>query len=773
VALVVLIFLLPWLGGALLPWLHRLVGRRLGRLALVPPAASFLLCLTFVPPSARSDGVLQTLPWFPTLGINFSLLVDGLSIFFALLITGMGLLITWYAYYYLEASERHSRFYAYLLCFMGAMLGLVLSANLLTLFVFWELTSISSFLLIGFWQTRPESVYGARQALLVTVLGGLALLAGLILLYQVTGTLELPELARSAKVIRDSPFYPVILGLILVGAGAKSAQFPLHFWLPNAMAAPTPVSAYLHSATMVKAGLFLICRMLPVLGGTDAWIYAVMGLGVATFLVGGALALRQHDLKALLAYSTISQLGAIMFLFGPGTAESLRAATFHLFNHATFKGALFLLVGIIEHQAGTRDRRELSGLLPRLPVTGTLAAIAALSMAGVPPFNGFLSKELTYEALLGSSPQGSLGWLLPGLAVVGSFLTVTYSLAIVHGIFFGRPPKTWPRHLHDPSAGMLLAPALLAGLCVLQGVLPHWLDHTLLTPAVYSVIGPQPLPPIALWHGLNVTALMSLVTLLGGVALYTVGGSALGLRSSTRPTFSLNAVYDRALAAIDSVGGVCTRVFQSGYLKFSVMMSLGFLVLSFTYPFIIKVGAQWGTLDLAPVEPYEAVLIALLVIGALAVTMAREALSAVLTLGLVGILVAFLFVDLRAPDLALTQLLIETASLILFLLVIRQLPPLRRERLSWWVRGRDVAVSLMVGGLVVILLLIANGSALYPSIASYFLEQSLRLGGGRNVVNVIVVDFRGYDTMGEITVLTIAAIGVYTLIRLSQNPRGR
>ena len=305
------------------------------------------------------------LPWFPTLGVNFSLWIDGLSLFFALLIAGMGLLITWYSHYYLDPTERQVRFYAYLLCFMGAMLGLVLSANLLTLFVFWELTSISSFLLIGFWQTRPESLYGARQALLVTVLGGLALLGGLLMLYQVTGTLELPELAKSSEVIRDSPLYPAILGLVLVGAGAKSAQFPLHFWLPNAMAAPTPVSAYLHSATMVKAGLFLVCRMLPVLGGTETWMYAVMAIGLVTFFVGGILALWQHDLKALLAYSTISQLGAIMLLFGPGTAESVRAAIFHLFNHATFKGALFLLVGIIEHQAGTRDRRELTGLLSR------------------------------------------------------------------------------------------------------------------------------------------------------------------------------------------------------------------------------------------------------------------------------------------------------------------------------------------------------------------------------------------------------------------------
>jgi multicomponent Na+:H+ antiporter subunit A len=769
VALVALIFLLPWFGAALIPYLRPFLGRHVGRVALVPPAASFLVTLSFVSSTSHDQEVIYTLPWFRVLGVNFSLWVDGLSVFFALLIAGMGLLITWYSYYYLDPTERHGRFYAYLLCFMGAMLGLVLSANLLTLFVFWELTSISSFLLIGFWQTRTESLYGARQALLITVLGGLALLGGLLMLYQVAGTLELPDLARASVIIRDSPLYGAILGLVLVGASAKSAQFPLHFWLPNAMAAPTPVSAYLHSATMVKAGLFLVCRMLPVLGGTEAWMYAVTGIGVATFFVGGVLALRQHDLKALLAYSTVSQLGAIMFLYGPGTAESVRAATFHVFNHATFKGALFLLVGIIEHQAGTRDRRELRGLLPRLPVTGTLAAIAALSMAGVPPFNGFLSKELTYEALLTSSFPGSFDWLLPSLAVAGSLLTVTYSLVIVHGIFFGRPPKPLTDHLHEPASGMLLAPALLAGMCVLHGAMPRWLASLLLTPAVFSVIGPQHLPQVMLWHGLNLSAMMSLVTLLGGAALYVVVGPTRGLGLSERPTFSFNAVYDRGMDAIDGLGALLTRVFQSGYLKFSVMMMLGFLVLSFAYPFIVKAGARLGALDLAPVELYEAVLVALLMIAALAVTLATQPLSAVLTLGLVGLLVSFLFVVLRAPDLALTQLLIETASLILFLLVIRYLPSFRRERLSWWVRGRDVAVSLMVGGLVVILLLIANSDTLYPSIASYFLEHSLRLGGGRNVVNVIVVDFRGYDTMGEITVLTIAAIGVYTLIRLKQD----
>jgi multicomponent Na+:H+ antiporter subunit A len=773
VALVAFIILLPWLGAVGLLWLRPRLGRHIGRWALLPPAASFLLTLTFVSSVARHKSLLYVLPWFPDLGVNLSFWLDGLSVFFALLIAGIGLLITWYSHYYLDPSERLGRYFAYLMFFMGAMLGVVLSANLITLLVFWELTSISSFLLIGFWHTRPESLYGARQALLITVLGGLALLGGVVILFQLTGTLEFPELAKASAVIRDSPLYPVILVLVLAGAGAKSAQFPLHFWLPNAMAAPTPISAYLHSATMVKAGLFLVCRMIPVLGGTTAWMYAVTGIGVLTFLVGGILALRQYDLKALLAYSTVSQLGVIMALYGPATPESVRAATFHLFNHATFKGALFLLVGIIEHQTGSRDRRELTGLLPRLPVTGTLMAIAAFSMAGVPPLNGFLSKELSFEALLTFPSPGGLGWLLPSIAVAGSLLTVTYALALSVGIFLGRPAKALTDSLHEPTMGMILAPAVLAAFCILHGAIPRVLDSAVLTPAVVSVMGPQHFLPVMLWHGLNLPVMMSLGALVGGAALYVVGGPTLRMKPSGRPTFTLNAAYNRGMDAIDGVGLLLTRSLQSGYLKLSVMITLCFLVLTFAYPFIVKAGARLGDLDLAAVEPYEVVLILLLMIGALAVTLAKHPLSAVLALGLVGFLVSFLFVVLRAPDLALTQLLIETATLILFLLVLRYLPLFRQETLAWWVRCRDVGVSIMVGGFVVVLLLIANSDTLYPSIASYFLEQSLRLGGGRNVVNVIVVDFRGYDTMGEITVLALAAIGVYALIKLKREPEQR
>jgi len=769
-ALILLIILLPLLGSVLLPLLPRSLRGHVGRWALLPPGVCFLLSLTYLPAISRGDTFHYTLSWFPTLGIQVSFWIDGLSLLFALLISGIGVLIIWYSHYY-SIEEHRPRFFAYLLFFMGAMLGVVLSSNLIALFVFWELTSISSFLLIGFWHTQEAAVYGARKSLLITSLGGFALLAGIVLLYEVTGTLELPELAQHAEAIRMSSLYPAILGCIVIGACAKSAQFPFHIWLPNAMAAPTPVSAYLHSATMVKAGLFLIARFLPLLSGTQAWMYAVSGIGMLTMLVGAALALQQYDLKALLAYSTISQLGLIMALYGFGTAGGVRAATFHLFNHAAFKGALFLLVGIIEHVAGTRDRRALGGLARGLPVTATLTGIAALAMAGVPLLNGFLSKELFYEASLEMLVWGRWAWVLPELAVVGSLLTVIYALQIFHGVFFGQAPKELANALHDPSAGMLLAPAILAGMCLLMGVFPAPLEALVLAPAVSSIAGQDAWQPLAIWHGFTGPVLMSAVALVGGACLY---GYARPLRQAMPsmpvrwPGLSIDALYDRGMAALDRTGLFLMGFLQSGYLRWSLMLLLSVLILSFGVPFIAKAGGALGPLDLGSVEPFEAVLIALLMAGAVAVAWARQPLMAVLTLGLVGLLVSLLFVLLQAPDLALTQLLIETTSLILFLLVLRFLPPFGREALSRWGRCRDLGIAIAVGGLVVVLLLVANSESLYPSIAHYFLEQSLTLGGGRNMVNVIVVDFRGYDTMGEITVLSIAAIGVYALIKLKR-----
>jgi multicomponent Na+:H+ antiporter subunit A len=744
--------------------------RGAGLWALVPAAGAFGGGLLLLPTVRLGEAHQLTLPWFPTLGIELSAWVDGLSLLFVLLIAGIGLLIIGYSRYYLPPGEDLTRFLIYLLLFMGAMLGLVLSANLFALLVFWELTSITSYLLIGFWYTQPEALYAARKALLITVLGGFALLGGVVLLYQVAGTAELPELAARAEAIRADPLYPVILALILVGAGAKSAQYPFHVWLPSAMAAPTPVSAYLHSATMVKAGLFLICRMIPVLGGTAAWLYAVAGLGLLTMLTGAVLALRQHDLKALLAYSTISQLGLILIFYGPATTSSVHAATFHLFNHAAFKGALFLLVGVIEHATGTRDRRQLDRLLSRLPVTAILLVIAALSMAGVPPLNGFLSKEMLYDASLTLAAAGAWPWLFPALIVLGSALTMAYALMASLGLLLRGRSQSASATVHEPALGMLLAPAILVGLCVFVGLFPAVVNGAVLAPAVYSVTGHMETALPRLWAGITPVMAMSQLALLGGAGLYlALRASRLWAARGSTPL--LDVLYDWGLIGLDRLGLFLTGILQSGYLKFYLMITLGYLVLSFGYPFVVKAGAVVGPLDLAAIEPFEVLLIALLMVGALAIPFAGQPLVAVLILGLVGLLVAFLFVLLRAPDLALTQLLIETASLILFLLVLRHLPAFGREMLSRWAKLRDIAISTMVGGLVVVLLLIANGQRLYPSIAGYFLEQSLSLGGGRNVVNVILVDFRGYDTMGEITVLSVAAVGAYALMKLRRGPK--
>lgn len=741
-----------------------------GLWALLPTAGIFGGAWVVLPLIASGQAYYITLNWFPTLGVRLSLWVDGLSLLFVLLIAGIGLLIIWYSRYYLAKAAALTRFLVYILLFMGAMLGMVLSANLLTLLVFWELTSVTSYLLIGFWHTRPEALYAARKSLLITVLGGLALLGAVVLLYDIAGTVELPELAARASVIRASPLYPIILGLVVVGAGAKSAQFPFHVWLPSAMAAPTPVSAYLHSATMVKAGLFLICRMMPVLGGTAAWLYAVSGVGMVTMLVGAVLALRQDDLKALLAYSTISQLGLIMTFYGPATAASVHAATFHLFNHAAFKGALFLLVGVIEHATGTRDRRELGGLLSRLPVTATLQVIAALAMAGVPPLNGFFSKDLLYDVAVGLTAWGAWMWCFPVVIALGSLLTVAYALVASVSLLLRSPAKNAATSSHKPPVGMLVGPGILVALCVFAGLFPALIDAAVLAPAVLSITGQPETPLPTSWAGFTPVLAMSSATLIGGTGLFLAVRTWRLWTPSLPSIVSPDVLYDRGLSALDRVGLFLTGILQSGYLKFYVMITLGYLTVSFGYPFVLKAGAMLGRLDLAEIEPFEALLIYLLIFGSLVIPFAGQPLIAVLMLGVVGLIVSFLFVMLRAPDLALTQLLIETASLILFLLVLRHLPPFGREIMSRWAKLRDIGIATMVGGLVVALLLIANSETLFPSIASYFLEHSLSLGGGRNVVNVIVVDFRGYDTMGEITVLSIAAIGVYALIKLRREP---
>lgn len=751
----------PFVAAALTPLLGRFLQTRIGWWGAAVGLGNTLALLTLIPPVVQGETLRTTLPWVPLLDADLTIVVDGLSLFFALLISFAGCLIMAYGRFYLDPREAHGKFFAYMLLFMGSMLGTVLIGNLIALFVFWELTSLSSFLLIGFWDDREASRYGATKALLVTAGGGMAMLIGFILLHQVTGSWELEAVLRQGDIIRASSLYLPILALVFLGCMTKSAQTPFHIWLPNAMEAPTPVSAYLHSATMVKAGLYLVARLHPALSGTEAWLYLVAGVGILTLCVGGFLALGQDDLKALLAYSTVSQLGLIMALYGLGTRQGAVAGSFHLMNHSAFKAALFLCVGMVEHEAGTRRLSQLGGLWRAMPWTGVLTLVSAAAMAGLPPLGGFVSKELFYEATL-EVGEGAAQILLPFLAVAGSVFTFAYSLRLVYGVFFGKPGHP-PKHPHEAPLGMRWWPLILTLFNPFFGLWPDPASHYLLEPMAAGIVRQGVEVHLALWHGFNLPLLMSAVTIAAGLLLYPAASRIERWQGRAFSRVSIDALYDGGLLlGLRSGKDVSSRL-QSGILRRYLLWILSFLSVLIFSTFL------WDRVSLMPVEArsvlsYEGILLCLTIASSVAVVLAPRPLPAVILLGGVGYLVGVLFILLYAPDLALTQILIETVSLILFLLVIYRIPPFIPELASRGRLFRDALLATGVGGAVATVILASAGQAYYPSIAEFFLRESVPGGGGRNVVNVILIDFRGYDTLGEITVLAIALLGVYTLL---------
>lgn len=759
------------LGSSLSAWL----GQRQRVVAAWVAALTALGCVALLMQAAPAvfAGQVPTLyrEWLPDLGVNLHLRLDGLALLFALLISGMGVLIAWYGHYYLAPSDSAAKFYALLMVFMAAMLGVVLSDNLLLLVVFWELTSVSSFLLVGYWSHRADARAGARQALAVTGGGGLAMLAGFVLLGQAAGTFEISEMfGRGAEIQADPLFVPALL-LIALGALTKSAQFPFHFWLPDAMAAPTPVSAYLHSATMVKAGIFLLMRLHPVLAGSGVFELVVAGAGLVTVVFAAVIALFKHDLKGLLAYSTVSHLGLITFLVGLGSPTAAVAAVFHVLNHACFKAPLFMVAGIVDHETHTRDLRRLGGLWRALPVTGTLAIVAAAAMAGVPLTNGFLSKEMYFaEAVQAFAGAGVLAWLVPLLVTVAGAFSVAYSLRFVHDAFFNGPARDWPNPApHEPALGMRAPAALLAALSVAVGVLPALLAQPMVELAARAMVQ-QPLPALALalWHGWNLPLMMSALALLGGVALYARLAARQRLHTLELErwfgAYTGRALFERVMATLFGASARVHAAIENGSLQRYVAWLLAAALLAGAVA-LGGSGLSSGARALWP-APLPAVLLWLLLIALCLALVLRhhDRLQAVLLAGGVGLITALAFVSLSAPDLALTQLSVEIVTTVLLLMALALLPahspresaPARRWRdallaagvgvgvasLAWWVLTRD-----------------------HDAISWYFLETSLPLGGGTNVVNVILVDFRGYDTLGEITVLGIAAIGVYALMQ--------
>jgi len=758
-----LVILIP----LVLAWLPAATSRAFGwnpaRTAAAMVAVPLALVLSRAGEVLRGGTIVESWPWMPAIGLNASFRLDGFGLLFALLILVIGLLVVVYARYYLAPEDSQERFYGLLLLFMGAMLGVVLSENLLVLVTFWELTSLSSFLLIGFWRHAPDARRGARLALMITGAGGLALLAGVLLIGRVVGSFELTQVLASGELIRSSPLYGVILALVLLGAFTKSAQFPFHFWLPHAMAAPTPVSAYLHSATMVKAGIFLLGRLFPALAGTDVWFFAVTGVGLATQLFASFVALFRHDLKGLLAYSTVSHLGLITLLFGLGTPLGEIAAVFHIINHAVFKASLFMAAGIIDHETGTRDMRRLSGLARYMPWTAALATIAAGAMAGVPLLNGFLSKEMYFAETLHVEWVGHGYLVLPLLATLTGVFTVAYSTRFVHDVFFGPPPRDLPKTPHAPPRWMKLPVEVLVGICLAVGLAPALTVEPLLRVAAAAVLQ-EPLPPFSLklWHGFNLPLAMSVVAFAGGMALYFARRYHFDLHGYQQRPVDGRAISERAVSAAvfgarRLVGAIANDSLQR-YVLLTVLTAIALGVTGAR-----GLGLTGGLPRTAP-DALAVLATAVLVVSAIAVTVTHaRRLLAVVLIGTVGLVVSLAFVRLSAPDLALTQLLVEIVTVILLLLAMYFLPAESPVDSSAGRHARDGLVAVAAGGAAGALSWALMTRPL-DTISWYFLEQAKPAGGGHNVVNVILVDFRGFDTLGEVTVLGIAAVAIVALL---------
>ncbi|WP_349617015.1 monovalent cation/H+ antiporter subunit A [Azotobacter salinestris] len=759
-----LIIALPFL-GACLPLLADGRGRSLcAAVAALVPLLGLILLFSQSAPVLSGALIETSIPWLPELGLNLSLRLDGLGFLFALLILGIGILVIVYARYYLAKHEPMGRFFAFLLLFMGAMLGLVLSENLLLMLMFWELTSLSSFLLISFWHHRSDARRGARMALTVTGGGGLALLAGVLLIGHIVGSFELSEVLAAGDRVRAHALYPLTLILVLLGVFTKSAQFPFHFWLPQAMAAPTPVSAYLHSATMVKAGVFLLARLYPVLSGSDWWFYLVSLSGLATLLLGAVTALFQHDLKGLLAYSTISHLGLITLLFGLNSDLATVAAVFHIINHATFKASLFMAAGIIDHETGSRDMRRVNGMWKYMPHTATLAMVASAAMAGVPLLNGFLSKEMFFSETLQQNLLGSFHWLLPVAATIAGVFSVAYSLRFIHDVFFNGEPIDLPKPKpHEPPRYMKIPVEVLVFLCLLVGMVPGWTVAPLLAVAASASLGGElPAYSLAIWHGFNLPLAMSAVALVGGVLVYSLRQPLFRWYEGL-PGLDSQAVFRNGIGTLVDFACDLTRLLENGSLQRYLGLMLGSALLLAVFA-LAPLADVDGPVALSPMDGITVLGLAALALTALlSAVFHRNHLVALMILSGAGLMVALAFARYSAPDLALTQLSVEVVTIILLLLALFFLPE-RSPAESGSLRVvRDLLLAAG-SGILVSLLAYAVLTRPYESIADFFLANSLTGGGGSNVVNVILVDFRGFDTLGEISVLAIAAVGVFALL---------
>ncbi len=758
---------IPLVTAALAVLLHRIFRVYTGWILATVPAGLFVWFLLSIPLVQNGFNFISSLPWIGSLGITLSFRLDGLSLLFSLMITGIGALVVVYAGGYLKGHPRLGRFYAFLFLFMAAMLGVVLADNLLLLFIFWELTSVASYLLIGFYHEKEESRRSALQALLVTGAGGLALLAGFILVGIMGGSYEIGDLlSGDVSVSSHALYFPALL-LVLLGALTKSAQAPFHFWLPGAMAAPAPVSAYLHSATMVNAGIYLLARLTPVLGGTDEWRYLLTLAGAATMLVGAVLAAPQTDLKRLLAYSTVSALGMLVLLIGLSTDLAAKAALVFLVVHALYKGALFMVAGTIDHETGTRDVRKLHALFRAMPLTAVAAFLAALSMTGFPPLLGFIGKELMYEAKM-QAPSASEFLLVAGIAA--NAVNIAVAMTVGMRPFVGRDGAQ-PNNAHEGTVALWLAPLIMGFGGLLLGLFPDLLGQTLIESAVLSVRAEHFDVQLKLWHGLNLVFALSVLTVLLGVSMFLIRHRARLFFGRMKFSSALlpGTMFQQIVANLPAVASRIISPLQSGYLRSYVFMILAAFVLLAGYTFVAM--PDWPTtINLDGVPFYAWAIAVVMVGGTLMAVLSDTRMTAIAGIGIIGFGITALYVIFAAPDLAITQVLVETLTVVILLFVVRHLPRFGLHS-SVTIQFRDGFIAIVSGVVVALFALKASGLQLSESISAWYGQNSVSEAFGRNVVNVILVDFRALDTLGEITVLAVAAVGVYALLKLRPSRR--
>jgi multicomponent Na+:H+ antiporter subunit A len=744
------------------PTIVRRLSHAAGWILAAFPLFSFFYFLYLSIDVGYGIDIYEKINWADAIGVHLSFYLDGLSLLFLLLVTGIGSLVLVYSGYYMQKYELKDRFYMYLMFFMAAMMGLVLSGNLITIFLFWELTSVSSFLLIGFFHEKDASRSSALQALLVTVMGGLALLAGFVIINQITGSFELVDLLTKREVLQSSPHYFIVLVLVFAGAFTKSAQFPFHFWLPNAMAGPSPVSAFLHSATMVKAGVYLVMRLAPVLGGTPEWQTGLMLFGVTTMLIGSYLALTQTDLKKILAYTTISALGTLMMLVGIDTPDSIKAAVIFLVVHSLYKGSLFMLAGSIDKKTGTRDINLLGGLSKTMPYTTVAALVALFSMAGLPPFIGFIGKELIYEAKV--SMPGATNIVLY-MGVLSNVFMVAVSGIFAWRVFFGRPGNT-PLKPQETPFRLWLGPGVLAIFSLLLALTPTFFATKIAGPAISAILAEEMIIKLSMWHGFNMVLLLSAVTVALGVLIFAYRNKVIPILQKINKHLIIFYFANEFSKLIDGFLYFTkkkTGIVQSGFLRIYLMV-IFIATSAFVWYQLINLKFWSLSYNFNTISPYILGIVILMTAATFFAVITKSRITAIISLGVVGWGIALIFAYFGAVDLAITQIMVETLIVVLFVMVIYHLPVFKNlsDRPS---RIRDGIIAVLFGSFMTVITLKADIIDLHPAISDYYNQNSLSQAFGKNVVNVILVDFRALDTLGEITVLVIAAIGVFSLFR--------